>query len=120
MTWQDIVIAVGQLLFVLALIPSLVTVLKPPRLTCALTGTVLLLFSGTFLSLGLWYSAATAFACGTCWLVLFFQDRISNVSIITTIDTRLYSRGQWLDIDGKKFIVIQIINRNTMVVKGVE
>ena len=77
MTWQDFVIGTGQLLFSLALLPTLLNPYeKPPRSTCALTSAVLFLFAVTFLTLQLWWGAAMAALCATCWFVLLLQPRL--------------------------------------------
>ncbi len=75
MTWQDLVFGAGQLLFAIALAPALASPTKPPRFTCVLTGAVLLVFAGTFASLGFWWSTSTSLACGALWIALSLQRR---------------------------------------------
>jgi hypothetical protein len=75
MSWQDIVVGIGQALFAIALIPALRSLHKPPRSTCILTGTILLIFSATFATLDLKWGSATAAVCGALWLVLWWQQR---------------------------------------------
>jgi len=75
MSWQDLVFALGQLLFSVALFPALASPTKPPRVTCVLTGATLLAFAGTFASLAFWWSSSTSLACGLLWLVLAAQRR---------------------------------------------
>lgn len=73
--WQDTVIAVGQFIFVLALLPARVDPdKKPPCVTSAITGAVLLVFAGTFASLELWYGAGTTLLCALGWLALLVQQ----------------------------------------------
>ncbi len=73
--WQDILIAVGSVLFTIALIPAILSPLKkPPISTSLLTGSVLWSYVLAFGSLGLWYSAFTTVATASCWTILFFQS----------------------------------------------
>lgn len=55
MIWQDIVPLVGNIVFTLALIPSIVSKEKPHRLSCGLTAGILLTYVFTFWSINLWY-----------------------------------------------------------------
>lgn len=75
MSWQDLVLGAGQLLFSLALVPALRSPAKPPRSTCVLTGSVLLAFAATFATLGFWWSTAASLICGVLWLALAAQSR---------------------------------------------
>lgn len=75
MSWQDAVIGIGQFLFTLALIPSILGDEKPARATCAMTAATLFVFTGAYWSMNLWLSAASCALCGTCWSVLLFQKR---------------------------------------------
>ena len=76
MIWQDVVLAIGQTLFAIALIPALRSKQKPPKSTSALTGVTLLVFAVTFATLDLWWGAVTAAVCGGLWLILFCQRKI--------------------------------------------
>lgn len=70
-SWQDYVLAIGQALFVLALLPALpVAAPKPPRVTCVITGLVLLVFAATLTTLALWWAATMNALCGAVWLYL--------------------------------------------------
>lgn len=71
--WQDYIIAIGALVFNLALIPSIRSAQKPAILTSAPTAVVLYVFAGTFVSLHLWYSAAMQLVGGSLWAVLAIQ-----------------------------------------------
>ena len=70
---QDIILTIGNLLFAAALIPTIIGKEKPALTTSILTTSVLLVFSGVFVSLHLWFSAAAALASAICWLILSIQ-----------------------------------------------
>ena len=70
---QDFLITVGTLLFLVALIPTIIGKDKPALSTSFLTASVLLVFSGTFASLHLWFSAVTDIANAGGWLILGIQ-----------------------------------------------
>ncbi len=73
MIWQDVVLFIGQWFFALALIPALRAKSKPPLATSIPTGSILLVFAGTYASLGLWSGAVAASVVGVLWLVLAVQ-----------------------------------------------
>jgi len=75
MSWQDIVIAICQCVFVLALLPALTSSSKPPRSTCVLTGCTLLVIASTFATLGLTWSTVSSFTAGALWIALALQRR---------------------------------------------
>lgn len=72
-SWQDIILTVGTLLFLLALVPTLLGKSKPSPLTSLMTGGVLLVFAATYATLGLFFASITTAATGTAWLVIFWQ-----------------------------------------------
>ena len=59
MLWQDYVIAISQIFFVFALIPSIRTNNKPALLTSTTYALIITVIASCLLSLGLWFSAAT-------------------------------------------------------------
>ncbi len=73
MNWQDIVFTIGQLIFVIALIPSIRSKDKPAFISSAITAVILVGFGITYTSLGLWGSAIFAFLNATAWAILAFQ-----------------------------------------------
>lgn len=73
-TWQDAILTLGTLVFLVALIPTLVGDAKPSPLTSLLTGSVLLVFAATYLTLGLHFASITTAATGTVWLVILWQS----------------------------------------------
>lgn len=73
MPWQDIVIAVGQWVFLAALFPSLLSSDKPALATSLLTGGILAVFAAAYFSLGLVTSALSTVLVSAGWLTLAFQ-----------------------------------------------
>ena len=73
MTWQDIVLAVGSWIFIIALFPSLFGKDKPPVSTSVLTGGVLLIYTFVYFSMHLWISVASTGILAIAWLALGLQ-----------------------------------------------
>ena len=73
MHWQDIIITIGSLIFIAALIPTVLGKEKPALMTSFPTSAVLLVYAGVYLSLHLWFSSATTAAMAILWLVLGLQ-----------------------------------------------
>jgi len=73
MPWQDIIIAVGQWTFLVALFPSILSKDKPALSTSILTGSVLAFFVIAYASLSLWASAASTFLVSVGWFTLAVQ-----------------------------------------------
>jgi len=73
MHWQDIVLAIGQILFILALIPAVKHLHKPPLTTSIMNGVVLLVFAAIYISLSLWFAAVTTAITGGMWFTLALQ-----------------------------------------------
>lgn len=70
---QDVILTVGALVFIVALLPTMFGREKPALTTSITTGTVLVVFSGVYVSLGLWFSAATTLVTACCWFTLAAQ-----------------------------------------------
>jgi len=70
---QDFILTVGSLVFVAALIPSILHKDKPALATSLMTGGVLVVFAGVYISLSLWFSAVTTFMTALCWFILAGQ-----------------------------------------------
>lgn len=77
--WQDYVLALGSVIFTLALVPSLKSKNKPAIVTSLSTSSVLFVFAITFVTMSLWYSAIAAFVNGMAWLALAMQEYIQKV-----------------------------------------
>lgn len=76
--WQDVVIAIGNWIFVIALIPTVRAKEKPALSTSILTGAVLAVFSFTFSTLSLLNSAVSAAAISITWFILAGQKLLRN------------------------------------------
>jgi hypothetical protein len=72
-SWQDWVLSIGSLLFVIALLPSIFGKDKPALKTCVLTAIVMTAFSITYGSLGLWYTMFTSAIVTIEWYILWYQ-----------------------------------------------
>ncbi len=75
-TWQDLVLTVGQLIFSIALLPSVFSKNKPSKWTSFMTSIVLGTFGFTFFSLGMMYATAVAILNACIWGILYVQKRI--------------------------------------------
>jgi hypothetical protein len=73
MSWQDIILSVGNLLLGIALIPSIISSHKPALLTSLLQGCILLTFGIVYASLGLWVSVGAISLSVVLWFVLVVQ-----------------------------------------------
>lgn len=74
MHWQDIVLTVGQIIFIIALIPAIRNKQKPPFLTNILNAFVLFCFGVVYITLSLWFAAVTTCIVAILWLVLTVQS----------------------------------------------
>lgn len=68
MTWQDQVIAMTQVLFVLALLPSLQSENKPDWLTSLATTVGMFAIACTYATLSLWFSAGVALVAAALFI----------------------------------------------------
>ena len=73
MHWQDAILTVGQIIFVIALIPSMLSKDKPAQATSFLTGSVALSIAFVYVTLSLWFAAATAGINAIFWYILLAQ-----------------------------------------------
>lgn len=74
MHWQDLVFAVGSIIFMVALIPSVRSRNKPALSSSLLTCGVLLAFVVCYATLGLTYSAVTTGGTAALWFTLAVQE----------------------------------------------
>ena len=74
MHWQDLIFTVGNIIFALALIPTILGKNKPALSTSLTTTIVLYIFSLAYLSLSLWFSTIASFISGSLWLILALQN----------------------------------------------
>lgn len=75
MHWQDVVITVGQIIFIIALIPAVKHQHKPPFPTSILNAIVLFSFAIVYITLSLWFASITTAIVGFLWLVLALQKK---------------------------------------------
>lgn len=79
MLWQDIVISVCQLLFVVALWPSLRSHHKPAASSSIMNVILVSIITGCLLSLQLWFAGFTASLVAITWAILAVQKiKIEN------------------------------------------
>lgn len=76
MRWEDWVITIGQVIFIIAIIPAIRGKDKPPVFTSVITGVVLLTFAAAQYSLGLISSVFTSIILGSSWIFLGYQKFI--------------------------------------------
>ena len=73
MHWQDVVLTIGQVIFIIALFPSILSKDKPALQTCMLTSAVAFSIAVVYLTLSIPFAAISAALNGTLWLVLAVQ-----------------------------------------------
>ena len=73
MSWQDFVFMFGNIVFFLALIPSIMSEDKPSKWTSLSTAIVMTIFVVTYYSLSLMYATVTGSFSALAWWVLYFQ-----------------------------------------------
>lgn len=87
MNWQGIVLAVGQVVFIIALVPSIMTKDKPEIWTSILTGTVALSISITYMTLSLKAAAISAFFNFVAWGILAIQ-KMHQIKAVKHMNTK--------------------------------
>lgn len=75
MVWQDIVIAICQLAFIPAMIPTVIGNNKPAFSTSLMNFIIVMIISTCLLSLQLWFAWASAVPIAIIWLILTLQTR---------------------------------------------
>lgn len=73
MSWQDIVLTVGQFVFIIALLPSIFSKDKPAISTSVLNSSVLYIISYVNATLNLYGNAVGLFIVATLWAFLAIQ-----------------------------------------------
>jgi len=71
--WQDTVIAVCQLAFVPAMIPTLRGKDKPAFSTSVLNAVIVTIIASTLATLHLWWAVSTALLIALIWVILAVQ-----------------------------------------------
>lgn len=78
MSWQDLILTIGSLIFIVSLLPMLFTSSKPPRFTALTTGTTLLAFAGVYASKSLPFACVTTALSAAIWLGIGLQITLSD------------------------------------------
>jgi hypothetical protein len=73
MHWQEVVLTIGQVIFLIALVPSILSKDKPALQTSILTSTVAFSIAVVYVTLDIRFAAFSAALNGTLWLVLAVQ-----------------------------------------------
>lgn len=73
MLWQDWVFSVGQIIFVIALIPTIKGKDKPALSTSFITGAILLAFAFSYMALSLLFSTVTSIVMSLSWFLISYQ-----------------------------------------------
>lgn len=72
--WQDVVMTLGQFIFAVSLIPTILGNEKPAWSTCIMSSIVLTVYIPTLYSLGLYISVIATVLVAIGWWILFFQS----------------------------------------------
>lgn len=72
-SWQDISLMLCNLVFLIALIPSLMSRDKPAKLTSLITASALTVYTVTYITLPFPYTTFVVALSAVAWWVLFFQ-----------------------------------------------
>ncbi|MFW6283209.1 MAG: hypothetical protein ACOC1P_04125 [Minisyncoccales bacterium] len=73
MIWQDLVISIGEWIFIVSLMFSIFSKNKPSIYTSLTTGIVLTFFGISFFTLNLYMAGVSSLGCAICWYILFVQ-----------------------------------------------
>ena len=80
--WQDLGLMIANVVFAIALIPTLKSKEnKPAKLTSLITGGALLFVSFIFTTLGLWFASVMAFVTAIMWFVILAQKIFYDKSV---------------------------------------
>lgn len=73
MQWQDLVLGAGQIIFVVALLPSISSKDKPAFYTSVINAILLYMFAVIYLTLSLYLAALTITLTAAGWSILAYQ-----------------------------------------------
>ena len=73
MHWQDVVLTIGQVIFIIALFPSILSKDKPALQTSMVTSAVAFSIAVVYLTLSIPFAAISAALNGALWFVLAVQ-----------------------------------------------
>lgn len=72
--WQDAVFAMGEIVFMVSLIPSVLAHRAPAPVTCGATAAFLMTFLAVHISYRLWFTFCLTCVTITLWWILFLQS----------------------------------------------
>jgi hypothetical protein len=79
MKWQDIVLSIGQWVFIIALIPTLLSKKdKPPVSSSILTGFFLAVYTSVYASYHLWTALVSDSILALVWFTIAYQKYSSK------------------------------------------
>lgn len=73
MNWQDIIFSIGSWIFIIALIPTVLSKDKPPLSTSLITGSVLAVFVFAYATLDLWMATFSTAGISITWFIIAIQ-----------------------------------------------
>ena len=71
--WQDYIFTGGSVIFIIALLPSVLSKNKPALATSLTTGTTLFVFGILYATLHLWLTAVLTWAISSLWYTMAVQ-----------------------------------------------
>lgn len=74
----DLIFAIGSIVFILALIPSVRGEAKPDLKTSLTTGSVLAVFAITYFTISFWFAGITTLITAAMWFALAFQKWVNT------------------------------------------
>ena len=72
--WQDFILTGGSIVFIIALIPSVLSKDKPALSTSLITGLTLFVFGVVYATLALWITAILTWIITALWFTLAIQS----------------------------------------------
>ena len=73
MQWQEYVFFVGQMVFNIALLPSIFSKNKPALSTSLMTAGMIFIYVFTYFSMSLWLTGISMGTTFICWTILAYQ-----------------------------------------------
>lgn len=78
MHWQEIAFLIGQMIFNISLLPSILSKDKPSLTTSLITSAVIFVYVFVYATLSLWVTAIAVGTTGVFWGILAYQKYIIN------------------------------------------
>lgn len=77
MQWQDLVFTTGQIIFSIALIPSILSKNKPALSSSLITSLFLFVYALVYTTMSLWFASITTAVTASLWFVLAAQKYLT-------------------------------------------